>query len=68
MNYAKQLVAVEFREWDLQTVSAADYTIEIELSKKQIENIKKHHMQKIFSEEVSPAMRNKLIIAREIEV
>jgi len=33
-------IAIEKKEWDLQTVTASDYTLEIALSKEQVQNMR----------------------------
>lgn len=36
IRYRQGSISIEKREWDLQTVTASDYTLEVKLSKAQI--------------------------------
>jgi hypothetical protein len=40
VNYQEKTLIVEQREWDLQTTTAGDYTLQMTISKHQVEEIK----------------------------
>lgn len=68
LNYRQSSISIEKREWDLQTVTASDYTIEIEIHQEQYEAIMKKIQEERFMQyEASMGMRFKLYYKKLIE-
>lgn len=44
LDYVKSVQANRFVEWDVKTVSAADYTVEFSISSRQYQNFEKHYL------------------------
>jgi len=69
--FSKHLVRIENVQWDLQTRTAADYTLEIPVSTRQCHEITKQELteeeKQEYGEHISPAMHMKLILSRQIE-
>lgn len=60
-------IVIEKSEWDLQTVTASDYTIELKLSEEQVNNMKKEIGQRNFRPDLPMGARMKFILVQEIE-
>ena len=60
-------INIEKREWDLQTVTASDYTLEITLSRDQIANMRNAIYQESFAYYDTDGMKLKLFMTRELE-
>jgi len=60
-------INIEKREFDLQTVTASDYTLEISLSREQIETMRNNIYQESFAYGESDGLQLKMYITRELE-
>lgn len=67
LNYLEGNIVIEKSEWDLQTVTASDYTIELKLSEQQVMGMKKEITQTNFMPNLPMGSRMKFIMIREIE-
>ena len=60
-------IGIEKREWDLQTVTASDYTLEITLSQEQIVKCRQEMDANYFMRYDSDGLRIKLYLTQKIE-
>lgn len=62
LRYRQGSISIEKREWDIQTVTASDYTIEIKIYPEQIEAIKKQMDYESFMYYDAEGLRFKLYL------
>ena len=67
LKYRAGSIGIEKREWDLQTVTASDYTIEIKIYPEQIESIKQKIASERFMQYEADGLRFKLYLQKIIE-
>lgn len=60
-------IAIEKKEWDLQTVTASDYCLELSLSKDQVEGLRAELNQERFLPRESDGLRLKLYLIKKLE-
>jgi len=60
-------IGIEKREWDLQTVTASDYTLEITLSNAQINECRREMDANYFMRYDSDGLRCKLFMTQKLE-
>ena len=53
--------------WDLQTVTASDYTLELNLSIEQVQGMRRNYRREKFMEQETEGLRLKLWLAKKIE-
>lgn len=66
-KYRVGSISIEKREWDLQTVTASDYTLEIALTKEQVAVMRQAIYQESFAYGESDGMQIKMYLTRELE-
>lgn len=67
LNYLEGNIVIEKSEWDLQTVTASDYTIELKLKEGQVLAMKKEIAQTNYLPNLPMGQRMKFILIKEIE-
>ena len=67
LKYRVGSVGIEKREFDLFTVTASDYTLEIALTKEQVESMRNAIYQESFAYGESDGLQIKMYITRELE-
>jgi hypothetical protein len=67
IHYRQGSISIEKREWDLQTVTASDYTLEIKLSKEQIQTMRNDIYQNSFEYYESDGLQVKLWLKKLLE-
>lgn len=65
--YRQGSISIEKREWDLQTVTASDYTLEVKLSKEQIAQMRNDIYQNSFEYYESDGLQLKLWFKKLLE-
>ena len=60
VGYRQGSIGIEKREWDLLTVTASDYTLEISLTRDQIDSMRKEMAAENFMLKESDGLRLKL--------
>lgn len=60
-------ISIEKKEFDLQTVTASDYTLEIALSKEQVKTMREKIYAESFEYRESDGLKLKLYLTRELE-
>ena len=67
VGYRQGSINIEKREWDLQTVTASDYTLEVKLSETQIETMRKDIYYNSFEYYESDGLQVKLWLKKLLE-
>ena len=67
VNVRKSKLADEKSLWDMQTVTAGDYTVHINLSHAQMEKLRSATFNDSFKEDEPIGFRMKVLLVREIE-
>ena len=67
LRYRQGSISIEKREWDIQTVTASDYTIEMKLYPQQLEAIKKKMDYESFMYYDAEGLRFKCYLQKLIE-
>ena len=67
LKYRSNSISIEKREWDIQTVTASDYTIEFKIYQQQYDDIKKKMDEESFMYYDSEGLRFKLYLQKIIE-
>ena len=67
LKYRANSISIEKREWDIQTVTASDYTIEFKISQKQFDDIKAKMDYESFMYYDAEGLRFKLYLQKIIE-
>jgi hypothetical protein len=67
IKYRRGSISIEKREWDLQTVTASDYTIEIKIYAEQYEAMKREINRTSFMRQEADGLRVKLFLQKLVE-
>lgn len=60
-------ISIEKGEWDLQTVTASDYTIELKIRQEQVDEMVRQINQRVYRPDLPMGARMKFILIEEIE-
>ena len=67
IKYRQGSIGIEKREWDLQTVTASDYTLEISLTMEQVYEMRRQIAYERFMPYEAEGLRLKLWVVKEVE-
>jgi hypothetical protein len=67
LSYLHRHIAIEKSAWDLTTVNASDYTVELSLNDAQIDRIQRELKERNFRPDLPPGLRMKMIVVQELE-
>ncbi len=67
IKYLEGNIVIEKSEWDLQTVTASDYTIELKLRPEQISELQRQITSQNFRPQLAMGLRMKFLMIKEIE-
>ena len=67
IKYRVRSIGIEKRQWDLMTVTASDYTLELQLSIEQVRGMRKNLKLANFMPNETDGLRLKLWLAKKVE-
>ena len=67
IKYRVRSIGIEKRQWDLMTVTASDYTLELQLSIEQVRGMRKNLKLANFMPNETDGPRLKLWLAKKVE-
>ena len=67
LNYMARNMSIEKNEWDLQTVTASDYCVELKITEEMVTNMKNTIRQRNYRPDLPMGSRMKFIFIEEIE-
>lgn len=67
LTYLEKNIAIEKSEWDLQTVTASDYTVELKIRQEQADEMMTQINQRVYRPDLPMGSRMKFLFIEEIE-